>query len=82
MAKPRIVLNQKQLRAVLRSSEVQRDLLARAKRIAAVAGPGFEVESSMSYKRAFVDVIAATPEAERAEAKHGVLTKSLDAGRG
>lgn len=82
MSKPKIVLNSKQVRAVLRSREVELNLLARAKRIAAVAGSGFEAASNVGPNRARASVYPATSKAKRAEAKHGVLTKSLDAGRG
>lgn len=82
MTKPKIVLNSKQVRAVMRSREVELNLLARAKRVASAAGPGFEAASSFGPNRARASVYPATSAAKRAEAKVGALSKALDAGRG
>lgn len=78
----KIVVNSKQVRAVLRSREVELNLLARAQRVAAAAGPGFKAESSVGKNRARASVFPTTSAAKRAEAKDGALSKALDAGRG
>lgn len=82
MVKPKVVLNSKQVRAVLRSREAELNLLARAQRIASAAGSGFEAASAVGSNRARASVYPTTSAAKRAEAKHGALSKALDAGRG
>lgn len=78
----KLVLNGRGIREFLRSSEVLRDLEARANRIAARAGAGMRVETRQKGKqRARAAVITNTPQARVAEARNRVLTKSLDAGR-
>lgn len=82
MAKSTIKLNSAEVRRVLRSPEVLADLMKRGGRVASAAGSGFEAKPSVGRNRARVSVVATTSAARRAEAKHGVLSKSLDAGRG
>ena len=82
MGKPNIKLNRAEVRRLLRSPEAMADLKARGGRIAMAAGPGFEIVPSVGRNRARVAVVAATKSARRAEAKSGVLSKALDAGRG
>lgn len=81
MAKPRIQLNRKGVRTLLRSPAVLADLEGRARRIAAAAGPGHVVDSSVGRNRARAAVITATAEAMLSEAKHRTLTRAIDAGR-
>lgn len=82
------------LRALLRSSEVERDLMERGERVAAAARsapwdqhvsgvPGTEVmpvtvKSEPTPNRARVRVTLAHPSGLAVEAKHGVLLRSLD----
>lgn len=75
-------LNSKGIRAMLRSSAVETDMLARAQRIARVAGEGFEADSFVGRNRARGDVFTETREAMQAEADNMALTRAIDAGRG
>lgn len=77
----RIEVNRKAVRSLLRSPEVKADLERRAKKIAAAAGPGFEVDSHVGKNRARADVATGTFEAMRAEATDRALTRAVDAGR-
>lgn len=74
-------LNRKGVRELLRSQEVRKDLERRARKVAAKAGEGHRVDSSIGRNRARASVITETPEARVAEAKRRNLTASLDAGR-
>ncbi|MER2134185.1 MAG: hypothetical protein ABS910_05830 [Arthrobacter sp.] len=82
MAKSKIKLNSSEVRRVLKSREIQADLVSRAERVAAVAGSGFEVRTNIGPNRARAAVVAVSSKAQRAEAKSGALSKALDAGRG
>lgn len=68
-------------RDVLKSLEVRSDLEARARRIAAAAGPGNEVEVQVGKERARAAIVTTTAEAMRREATDRSLTSALDAGR-
>lgn len=78
----RIVLKRRGMRGLLRSVEVEADLLRRAERIAAAAGPGHEVESDVGPNRARAMVRTESIDAMRAEATDRTLTRAVDAGRG
>lgn len=77
----RITMNKPNIRKLLRSPEMLADLERRAERIAAAAGPGFEVDSEVGPNRARAAVIARTGEARHAEATRRALTQAIDAGR-
>lgn len=77
-----IKLNRAGVRELLRSKEVQDDLAARAERIAAAAGDGFDASSFVGANRARASVMAVSIEARIAEAKDRTLTRAIDAGRG
>lgn len=81
MASVRVVLNRKNVRELLRSEAVRRDLERRAQNIAAAAGPGHIVDSQIGRNRARAAVITATFDAMRAEARDRNLTRAIDAGR-
>jgi hypothetical protein len=81
MARVRVVLNSDGVREVLRSPGVLAELTARAKRIAAAAGPGMEVDTEVGQNRARASVRTATLDAIKAEAEDRALTRALDAGR-
>jgi hypothetical protein len=81
MAEVRVELNSDGVRAILHSAEVEADLAARAERIAAAAGDGFEASSQIGATRARASVITATFEARYAEAHDRALTTAIDAGR-
>lgn len=77
----RIVVNQAAVAELLKSPEVQADLMARAERIASAAGDGFAANSIIGAHRARASVITATVQARVEEARNRTLTKSIDAGR-
>ena len=77
----KVALNRAGVRALLRSPEVEADLLARAERIAAVAGEGFEASAVVGATRARASVITATTDARLTEARDRTLTRAIDAGR-
>ena len=77
----KVKMNSKGAAAALKDPKVIADLLARAERIAAAAGPGMKAESMIGRSRARASVITDTPEAMRAEATNRTLTKALSAGQ-
>lgn len=81
MADVRIELNRAAVTALLKSVEVQGELAARARRIAAAAGDGMVVETRVGRTRARATVVTATPAARRAEAHGRRLSAALGAGR-
>lgn len=81
-----VFLNRKGVRDLLRSSEVQDDLGARAEAIEAAANaasePGaFEWDVEVGANRARASVRTASLEGMIAEAKDRALTRAIDAGR-
>lgn len=80
--KIRIEINSASIQALLKSSEVQELLEAKAQRIAAAAGEGMEASSRIGATRARASVITATTAARKAEAVDRALTAAIDAGRG
>lgn len=80
--KIRIDINSAGIQALLKSSEVQAILRAKADRIAAAAGEGMQATSRIGHTRARASVVTATRAARRAEAVNRSLTKAIDAGRG
>ncbi len=70
------------IRELLKSPMVQRDLRARAQRIANAAGPGMEVRTDVGRNRARAAVVTADVDAMLAEATDRKLTRAIDAGRG
>jgi hypothetical protein len=93
MARARVVLNRAGMRDLLRRETVRADLHARAERVAAAAKaanilvegiPGdeplpVEVDSSIGRNRARATVSLHHPSGVAVEAKHSLLTHSLDA---
>lgn len=77
----KVKLNRAGVRSLLRSSAMSADLEARARRIAAAAGAGFEVTTTTGPTRARAEVTTATFEARHAEASDRALTRAIDAGR-
>lgn len=74
-------INYRGIFELLRSDEVQAELVRRANRVAAAAGPGHRVESEVGKRRARAAVITDTAEARVAE-KHRNLTRAFGAARG
>ena len=64
-----------------RAPGVEADIRARAGRVAATAGAGFEANVSSGRSRVRASVVTATDKAKRANAKSNRLLNSLDAGR-
>jgi len=77
----KIVMNSAGIQALLKSQEVQDELSARADRIAAAAGDGFEVQTTVGKTRAHSSVNSMTADAWYQEAAHKTLTSAIDAGR-
>lgn len=79
----RITLNSAAVVALLKSEEVQAELLRRGEAIQAAAGgaPDFDVLAVVGRQRAAVYVSTATIDGMRAEATDRALTRALDAGR-
>lgn len=68
---------------ILKSAEVQEDLLRRGQAIAAAAGDGvFDVTPSFTPTRARVSIGTGDHAARKSEATTRSLTSALDAGRG
>lgn len=77
----KIVHNRKAYAALLRSTEMLNEVRARAERIAAAAGPGFEASSMIGRNRARASVRTADVQAIRRNSRDNTLIRSLDAGR-
>lgn len=77
----KVKLNRRGVAALLKSPEVRADLEARARRIAASAGPGMEASATVGATRARASVRTTTIEAMLAEARDRRLSASLGAGR-
>lgn len=89
MANVRVILNRAGVREMLRSKPVQRDLLARAQRVAAAAEAhsvpphegdvDYYAESSVGANRARAIVVADHPGALGQEEEYRILGSSIDA---
>ena len=60
---------------------VAADIDARAARIAAAAGPGYESSPYLGKNRHRASVITTSAKAAASERKHGKLLRAIDAGR-
>lgn len=78
----RIVFKTKGFRQILRSQAVAADLARRGNAIAAAAGEGVGVQTSVGANRARVTVATETREAAKSEAVDKTLTRAIGAGRG
>lgn len=81
MAKGKFVRNDKGVAKVLKSDAVARDIRARAERIAAAAGDGFEASVVVGRNRIHGSVISRTRKAAKAEEKRRALSRAVDSGR-
>ncbi len=77
----KIVLVSGAVPRLLKSPEIAADLAARARRIAAAAGPGHEVEVTTGATRARATIHTDTIDAIVSEATARTLTSAVDAGR-
>lgn len=80
MANPRLKLDNRAMRQVMRSPEVRKALQAEAEKIAARAGDGFETETRTSPIRARTYVKPATIQARRRQARDHVLERAVGGG--
>lgn len=74
-------LNSAGIRGLLTGGAVQAELMARAERVAAAAGPGMEVSDAGGSSRARAIVRTATFEAMKAEATDRALTRAIGVAR-
>lgn len=82
MAKIRIEIDPKGVRALLRSPGVRADLQSRADRIATGAGPGVTAYTWQGHDRVRARVTTATEEADKNEALYDTLSRAIDLGKG
>lgn len=73
--------NSRAYRELLRSQVMLDDLKARADRIAAAAGPGFEATAQLGTNRARASVRTTDIPAIRRNSRDNTLIRALDAGR-
>ena len=74
--------NRKAAGEILKSPAVLADVRARADRVAAAAGPGFEASSMVGRNRARASVRADTFSARVRNSRENILLRGLEAGRG
>lgn len=80
--KPKTKLNMAEFRELRRSAEVLADLDARAKRVAAAAGAGFEARSRLGANRARASVATVTTAARLKAARDpAAFLRALERGR-
>jgi hypothetical protein len=70
------------LARLAKSPEALAEVEARAKKVAAAAGPGFEVSSRIGVNRARASVRADSYSARRRNSRQNILIRALEAGRG
>ena len=78
----KLVLNKKAFVELMKSGEMQRDLMRRARKVKAAAGEGFEESVFVGKNRARASVITGTYAARRKQSKDNILQRALYAGRG
>lgn len=76
----KLKLNRKAVRDLLKDPDLEKHLRGVADGIAARAGDGFRADSMIGRNRARASVMAVTPDAMRAEAKNGTLSKAAGGG--
>ncbi|MGG7653504.1 hypothetical protein [Kocuria rosea] len=77
MAKIQVKLNRRGVALYLKSPTMKSEMLRRAQRIAAAAGPGHEASAIIGKSRARASVITATPAAIRGNAQNQTLLRAL-----
>ena len=77
-----VQLNRKGVGDLLKSAEVQADLLRRAEAIAAAAGPGYVADAAIGHDRAYAIARTGDIESQREEATNHALLRALHAGGG
>lgn len=77
----RVKLNHSAVRQLLRSGDVEADLVRRGRAIAAAAGEGYETQPWVGRNRTRVTIRTATTEARIDEATDHSLMRAIGAGR-
>ena len=77
----KLVLNKRAFVDLMKSGEMQRDLIRRARKVKQAAGEGFDDSVFVGKNRARASVITATYAARRRQSKDNVLQRALYAGR-
>ena len=77
----KLVLNKKAFVELMKSGEMQRDLIRRSRKVKAAAGEGFEESVFVGKRRARASVITATFAARRRQSRDNALQRALSAGR-
>lgn len=77
----RFKISRKGFRELRKSDKVDRDLEARARRVAAAAGPGWEARRAPGRNRSRWVVVPTTDEARRQSIMEMTGVRALDAGR-
>lgn len=80
MAKSTFTLNLRGFRELRKNAAAAADLRRRAEKVAADAGPGFEVRESPSRNRTRFVVVPTTDEARRANRDSYAILRALSAG--
>lgn len=75
-------INPKVLAQFAKSKETEALVYARAKKVAAAAGPGFTATSRIGKNRARASVKAETFSARVRNSRENILIRALEAGRG
>lgn len=81
MAKVKVKMNPAGAQALLKSAEVQGDMLRRAQAVAAGAGEGFSADVIVGRTRARAQAKADNFEARLRNQRENTLLKNLDRGR-
>ena len=79
MSKPKIVLNSSAVRNLLKSQEVEDACLDQVRRVQAMCGPGYEVDTYVGRNRVNASIRPATPAAQKDNAENKTISKVLEA---
>lgn len=77
----KLVLNKKAFVELMKSGEMQRDLMRRARKVKAAAGDGFGESVFVGKTRARASVITESWSARRRQGRDNILQRALSAGR-
>lgn len=77
----KLVLNKRRFVDLMKSGEMQRDLIRRSRKVKEAAGEGFEASMVVGKNRARASVITGTFSARRRQSRDNILQRALGAGR-
>lgn len=77
----RFVLDRRALEQIAKSPAAQAEVMRRAEKVGAAAGPGFEVSGRVGQKRARASVRADSFSARVRNSRENILLRALQAGR-